>query len=66
METKLKPCPFCGGEAVLMVLDNGVSVKCWECRVSTVSKMDSTLLGKPTNAIKYVIEKWNRRVNDDT
>ena len=63
---ELKPCPFCGGEAALTVLENGVSVICWKCRARTDSRMDSLVFSKPSNSVERVIEKWNRRVSDGT
>lgn len=35
----LRPCPFCGGKAVLFV-ENGVQVMCVSCGVRTSSKTD--------------------------
>lgn len=35
----LKPCPFCGGKAVLFV-ESGVQVICLSCGVRTSSKAD--------------------------
>ena len=64
-ETELKPCPFCGGEAALTVLETGVRVICWKCRASTEARMDSLMFSKPTNSVKSVIEKWNRRADDE-
>ena len=58
---ELKPCPFCGGEAVIHVND-GVRVICRECKATTMCLVDSYAQGKPTgSAIKSVVEKWNRR-----
>lgn len=63
---KLKLCPFCGGEAVLHV-DDGVRVICKKCRCRTEGLRDSFALGSYTgNAVKTVIEKWNRRTDDLT
>lgn len=61
-ETELKPCPFCGGEAVIHV-DNGVRVICRECGAMTKCLVDSYSQGKPQgSAIKAVVTVWNRRV----
>ena len=51
---ELKPCPFCGGEAVL-VGSKYFWVCCKEC--GTESKADGIK--------KVVINKWNTRVYDD-
>ena len=63
-EVELKPCPFCGGEAVIHVND-GVRVVCRECGVMTRSCIDSYSKGKPFgSAIKSVVNDWNRRENE--
>ena len=53
MTDKLKPCPFCGGEAELIKgwceLDN--YVMCLSCRIRT----------KPMNTKESAIKKWNTR-----
>ena len=62
----LKPCPFCGGEAMLFVSDEGgVFVVCTKCQTRTKTLVDSLVYNKPTNAVGKVIEAWNRRANDD-
>lgn len=63
---ELKPCPFCGGEAVIHV-DNGVCVICRECNSQTISLVDGISQGKPNgSAIYSVAEKWNRRADNET
>ena len=51
-ETKLKPCPFCGGEASMYIAyDDGYYVCCDECGC-----------GLPVyNTEEEAIEAWNRR-----
>ena len=62
---ELKPCPFCGGEAVIHV-DDGASVICIRCGCRTPSFRDYYVSGHPTGrAIYRVMEKWNGRVNED-
>ena len=62
-EIKLKPCPFCGGEATVFVSDEGgVFVICIDCQTRTKKLADTLQYSKPTNAVKEVIEAWNRRV----
>lgn len=53
MSEKLKPCPFCGGEAwVIQILEDLYAVECRKCwtRKGTY---------QPTKA--EAIEAWNRR-----
>lgn len=63
----LKPCPFCGGEAVLFV-EHGVQVMCVSCGIRTSSKVDKIYQKGvsqervATSSVDKVIEEWNRRV----
>lgn len=65
----LKPCPFCGGEAVLFV-ENGVQVVCLSCGVRTHLRTDNIYQKGmsqekiATSSIDKVIEEWNRRVSN--
>lgn len=64
-EITLKPCPFCGGEAVINV-GEGVCVICRECGCRTISLVDGNSQGKPNgDAIYRVIDKWNRRARNE-
>ena len=64
----LKPCPFCGGEAVLFV-ENGVQVMCVSCGVRTSSAADKIYQKgvsqerTATSSVDKVIEEWTRRVD---
>ena len=49
---ELKPCPFCGGEAVVHTLGTGYIVECLECAVSTACE----------NTKAEAVAAWNRRV----
>lgn len=61
----LKPCPFCGGKAVVHVND-GVRVVCTECGAKTKSLVDGYSQGRPMgSAIKSVVKAWNRRTNNE-
>lgn len=65
----LKPCPFCGGKAVLFA-ENGVQVICLSCGVKTSSKVDRIYQKgvsqerTATRSVEQVIEEWNRRVSN--
>ena len=69
---ELKPCPFCGGVARLLVLSKGVKVMCTECDCQTDTYDDSNpFYGldswrdiKWPNAVEKAIEAWNRRSED--
>ena len=60
---KLKPCPFCGGEAELVDIDpagmlgtyDPITVHCKECECNT------NWFSEEWEAI----EAWNRRVSND-
>ena len=66
MNDKLKPCPFCGGRAIVNVSVNGVRVICKECDCQTISLIDGNYsTGRGGSAVSSVIEKWNRRENTD-
>lgn len=58
---ELKPCPFCGGKAVVMA-NKGVKVICTKCWCQTYTGFD----GDPEECERFsslddVIKKWNRR-----
>lgn len=65
---KLKPCPFCGGKAVVV---SGTSDKvfsratfyihCVECNVSTETFVDGD---RNLEALLAAIAVWNRRMED--
>lgn len=61
-DVKLKPCPFCGGEAELYV-ENGVTARCKLCYCGTPFRTDFGYSKK--SAIETVIEAWNRRKHDE-
>lgn len=66
-ELRLKPCPFCGGEARIFVPgDGGICVKCTKCQCQTPYRDDI----RPTNinygfSLEEVIDIWNKRQNEE-
>ena len=65
-KVKLKPCPFCGGEAVLKddLWGESFCVRCKRCRARTDSFITG-LDGVPDDEIAaqdMAREAWNRRV----
>lgn len=73
MAEKLKPCPFCGGEAYTIVkVVNGISadtirfaVKCVNCNIDQhfdIACADS--FEKVKSAMDKAIDAWNRRVDN--
>ena len=61
-KTKLKPCPFCGGEDVMtMLCGDGYYVVCY-------SRNKGKGCGSSTGwheTEQEAIESWNRRTNDE-
>lgn len=62
---KLKPCPFCGGEAEIvedMVFMGDVGIECQNCFIQfTAPPHDERII----NEKGYMITMWNRRDDDD-
>ena len=63
-DIELKPCPFCGGKAKIMAVqelrlggDEGFVIQCEDCYMNTAS-INGTYSSNSTD----VIELWNRRV----
>lgn len=52
--TKLKPCPFCGGEAIVCQIQTepGIKIECEKCGIRTPWYWDGSALAR----------KWNKRV----
>lgn len=63
MENKLKPCPFCGGEAELKKAGGNVWVECKKCLCGTAFASGAS----PTSTlVEVVTSDWNRRCTDGT
>lgn len=58
---ELKPCPFCGGEAVVRVIMETPYI-CPIHKSDCLMKVDTWLIS--SNAIKKQIKAWNRRVDN--
>lgn len=60
----LKPCPFCGGKAVLHVSKgDGVFAVCTKCQSRTVGACDTIVDGEyAEGAAALVVKFWNKRV----
>lgn len=56
-EYKLKPCPFCGGEAEINMIYGTYFVGCSNCHAGIIPIYEEMSLDKK-------VEEWNRRVND--
>ena len=65
-DIKLKPCPFCGGEAKMVTAVIGYMsiayVQCKECVATTQTFDDRSRDG---SYIFSACEAWNRRVQDE-
>ena len=65
----LKPCPFCGGEANIVLFNGRIRIKCANgCIAAAVSENDrlfDDLEGIPIetfmNALEQTAASWNRR-----
>ena len=53
MEEKLKPCPFCGGEAKITLFMGRSSIACKECYAAMIPGYCEDII--------VVVKHWNRR-----
>lgn len=62
-EIKLKPCPFCGGEAEVSRFLGRYAVVCTECFACMLNE-DNYFPEDEKSDIDFVVRSWNRRVDD--
>lgn len=60
MNAELKPCPFCGGQDIECIWDDGYEVGCKQC-----STYVAPFLGAEADNKSLVIEFWNTRDTSD-
>ena len=61
---RLKPCPFCGGDALLSHDYEGIGssyVRCRKCGVESIRFIKSFEIASDDRAVEY----WNRRADDE-
>ena len=73
MSEELKPCPFCGGEAVIKAVNRNYGLTIWcqciKCYARTegycpdTNNEDATI-DNIENCKNRALEQWNRRAND--
>ena len=60
---ELKPCPFCGGEALLSHDHEGIgasSIRCRKCGLESIRFFKSFVHASDDKAVEF----WNRRADD--
>lgn len=61
-DAELKPCPFCGNEAILESFDTRKGYEATICCNSCFAAMHSITYDLKQEAIKRVTNAWNQRV----
>lgn len=62
MSKELKPCPFCGGKAEIIIF----STKYGTVTVGCINEECDIPMGKAFFSDEEAIQHWNRRANDIT
>ena len=71
---KLKPCPFCGGEAVAKAVNRNYGLTIWcqckECGARTegycpTTNNEDTTIDNIEDCKNRALDRWNRRMNDE-
>lgn len=63
MKPQLMPCPFCGGEAVVLGCGYGHRVECEICGSGTIYFKHG--IDTDEESYRMAIEAWNRRVESE-
>lgn len=65
MTEDLKPCPFCGGQAIIFKVKRYKGyATCTECQVRTITVSNDT--DKELNWKQVATNLWNRRIRNET
>ncbi len=67
MNDELKPCPFCGGQAKVLIDPDGTpsGIHC-KCGALTRFLFMPRVVGENFGAVQErIVERWNRRASND-
>ena len=65
-ETELKPCPFCGGDAVLEPLNTRKGYEATiQCNGHCILYMSTITYDTEEEAVEAVVNAWNRRSDNE-
>ena len=65
-EKELKPCPFCGGEAVLETFNTRKGYEATiQCNGRCILYMSTITYDTEKEAVENVVKAWNRRADDE-
>ena len=69
---EIKPCPFCGGKARLIIKYSEktesyfMRVKCYRCNAQSATYSDEAMPTDDSESKKSAIEAWNKRYTPDS